>query len=351
MKKLTFGDSESWLSTYLEAQAAYGIIPPMTKKQTAKKAADKKAAPKKAASSTKAAGAKEQKGTSLLIPNVKLKITLPKKSVAEAYDRALATLAKTVSATGFRQGKVPKKLAEEKIGRGRVIEQTLNELLPKAYEQAVKDSNKKPMTRPEFSIVSAEKDQDWVVEAQFAELPTVKLGKYQQLAKAGLKEAKKVITDRQKAAKKDKKSPAPTAEQEKEINLQHIFRELVTQLKPQVPELLLKHETQHEFEHLTGQLKQLGTSVDDYLKRRQMNMEQLSQELAVSTLNRLQLDLVLGAIAKEEKLTVSDKDRDNYFKQIPDEKQREQLRNDTHYLGHLDANLTKQKVIDYLLGL
>lgn len=291
--------------------------------------------------------APKQEGTSLVIPSTVLKITLPKKQVSDSYEQTLTSLTKNVSAAGFRKGKVPKDAAEEKLGKQRIIEQTLNQLLPEAYEKAVKDSKKTPITQPEFSIIEAELGKDWVIEARFAELPTVKLGNYSQLVKKGLKEAKKTLTER----KKDEKQPKITEDQEKELNLQHIFRELVLNIKPQVPELLLKHETQHEFEHMVGQLKQLGTSVDDYLQKRQMNMEQLSQELAISTLNRLQLDLILGAIAKEEKLKVTDKDRDEYFKQIPDEKQREQLKNDAHYLGHLDTNLTKQKVVDHLLSI
>jgi FKBP-type peptidyl-prolyl cis-trans isomerase (trigger factor) len=319
----------------------------MAKKKSAKKATQK--------------SAKQAKGTSLIGENAKLTITIPKKKAAEAYQQSLEKLAKTVKADGFRQGKVPPKVAEEKLGEAKVIEQALNQLVPDAYRQELEKSKKQPITQPEFSIISTKMGEDWQVEAQFAELPDIKLGKYQKHAKAGLKEAKQAVADQKKAMKEaakkdkkdDKKQPVPkemTPEQEKEIKLQHIFRQLVTEIKPQVPELLLKHETQHEFEHMVNQLKQLKVSVDDYLKKRGMDMEQLSQELAVSTLNRLQLDLILGAIARQEKLTVTDKDREEYFKKIPDEKQREQLKKDQRYLSHLDTNLTKQKVVDHLLA-
>jgi FKBP-type peptidyl-prolyl cis-trans isomerase (trigger factor) len=314
----------------------------------------KKSTPKK----TKADSALKE-GTSLISPSTKLTITLPKNQVSASYTKALEQLAKGVSAPGFRQGKVPTKVAEEKIGQSKIIERVLDTLLPKAYQTALREAKKTAITQPEFSIVSVELGKDWVIEAQFAELPQVDVKSHVKHTKAGLKVGKKAITEQRKTTKKDQptsKNQAQTprktpAEQEKETKLQHIFRELVLQIKPQVPELLLKHETQHEFEHLVGQLKQLGISVDDYLKRRNMDMEQLSQELAVSTLNRLQLDLILGAIAREKKLTITDQDRTEYFKQIKDEKQREQLSKDPHYLGHLDTNLTKQKVVDYLLEL
>lgn len=286
-------------------------------------------------------------GTSLLIANSKITLTLPQKTVAQSYQKHLARLATQVSIPGFRKGKVPTKVAEEQLGKGHIIEHVLDELLPTAYTEAVKTSKKTPVTRPEFRVVAAELGKDWLIEAEFAELPTVNLNKYQQHVKAG----KKAAAEEKKKPAEKRKEVKLTPEQEKERQLQYIFRELVLQLKPQVPELLLKHETQHEFEHLVDQLKQLNLTVDDYLKRRNSNMEQLSQELAIQTLNRLQLDLILGAIARQEKLTVTDKDRETYFAQIKDVKQREQLKKDAHYLGHLETALIKQKVVDSLLTL
>jgi FKBP-type peptidyl-prolyl cis-trans isomerase (trigger factor) len=154
-----------------------------------------------------------------------------------------------------------------------------------------------------------------------------------------------------KKDQQDKKEGAKeiTEDQAKEVKLQHIFKELVTGLKPKVPEMLLKQETQHEFEHISDQLKQLNMSVDDYLKRRNMTIEDLSQDLAVSTLGKLQLDLLLGAIAKDKKIAVTDQDKETYFAKIEDKKLRDQLKTDKHYLGHLETNLLKQKVVDHLL--
>lgn len=292
-------------------------------------------------------------GKSLLQPNEKITVTVAQKSAEQSYQKHLTRLAKTLNLPGFRKGNVPARIAEEKLGRAHIIEYVLDELLPKLYSEAIKEAKKTPITHPEFRLVSADAGKDWVVEAEFAQLPTVKLTNYKALAKAGKKEAEKAKKEAQTSKKSEKSAEETkqTPEQEREHDLQFIFRELVLKIQPQVPELLLKHETQHEFEHLVGQLKQLGMTVDEYLKRRNSTMEQLSQELAVQTLNRLQLEIVLGAIAREEKLSVTDADREKYFAQIPDEKQREQLKKDAHYLGHLETSLIKQKVVDLLLTL
>lgn len=298
------------------------------------------------------AKANPSEGASLIAPNVTIKITLAKAEVAKSYQKQLTKLASQLKMPGFRQGKVPAKVAEEQLGRGHLIEHVLDELLPSAYPKAIADQKKAPITHPEFKIISAEKDQDWVVEAEIAEMPTVTLGKYTQHVKAGKKAAQQAKTDLEKAAKKDKKAESAkpmTPEQAKEHELQYIFRELVVQIKPKIPQLLLKHETQHEFQHLADQLKQLNISVDDYLKNSNKTMEQLSQELAVQTLSRLQLDLILGAVARDKKISVTPQDKEKFFAQIKDEKQRKTLEKDEHYLHHLEANLLKQKVVDSLL--
>lgn len=302
----------------------------------------------------------EKPGSSLLSANSSITITIKKEIVKKKYNEVLSNLSKKIKLDGFREGTVPAKIAEEHIGQAKVIEYVLEELVPDAYKKTIADSKKAPITRPEFSVTSTEIGKDWILEAHFAELPEVSIKKYETHVKAGAKNAKKALAETKKAAeekteskdgKEEKKVTPLTPEQEKETKLQHIFKEMVTQLKPKVPELLLKHETQHEFENISNQLKQLNMTVEDYLKRRNMTMDQISQELAVSTLSRLQLDLLLGAIAKEEKLQVTDKDKDSYLETIKDEKMREKMKNDTHHMSHLETSLLKQKVVDHLLSL
>ncbi len=311
----------------------------MTKKSTTKATETKTKNNKKA-----------ENELSLIAPNSQVTITLKKDKVAQKYKVVLQTLAKKLSLPGFRKGNVPAKIAEENLGEEKVIQYVLDELIPEAYASAIKETKKAPITRPEFSIISVEKGKDWVLEAYFAELPTVSVAKYETFVKTGAKAGLKAI-EQLKKDQQDKKEGAKeiTEDQAKEVKLQHIFKELVTGLKPKVPEMLLKQETQHEFEHISDQLKQLNMSVDDYLKRRNMTIEDLSQDLAVSTLGKLQLDLLLGAIAKDKKIAVTDQDKETYFAKIEDKKLRDQLKADKHYLGHLETNLLKQKVVDHLL--
>lgn len=313
---------------------------------------------------TKPIDKKEEK-KSLIAPNDFIQITLSWKFVEPVYKKTVNNFAKNVKAEGFRVGKAPLAIVEQKIGLEKIIDQVLRELLPEAYEKEIKKSGKKPITTPEFNPISLEKNKDWVLEAHFSLIPEVKLGDYKKITKEAKAEALKFIEKRNaeivKEAKecesKDKDHDHAKAHQElteqekKEINLQHIFKELVANFAPAIGELLLRQETQTEFERLVEQLKQYKISVEDYLKRRQITIEQLSQELAGTVLSRLQLDFIMAEISKTEKLEVKDEEVKAELVKITNLKMRQDIEKNQNYLNQIKANLLQQKTLTLLLAL
>lgn len=313
---------------------------------------------------TKPIDKKEEK-KSLIAPNDSIQITLNWKLVEPVYKKTVSNFAKDVKAEGFRVGKAPLAIVEQKIGLEKIIDQVLRELLPEAYEKEVKKSGKKPITTPEFNPISLEKNKDWVLEAHFSLIPEVKLGDYKKITKEAKAEALKFIEKRNaeivKEAKecesKDKDHDHAKAHQElteqekKEINLQHIFKELVANFAPAIGELLLRQETQAEFERLVEQLKQYKISVEDYLKRRQITIEQLSQELAGTVLSRLQLDFIMAEISKTEKLEIKDEEVKAELIKITNLKMRQDIEKNQNYLNQIKANLLQQKTLTLLLAL
>lgn len=308
---------------------------------------------------------KKETKKSIIAPNDSVKITLNWKSVEPVYKKTVAKFAKDVKAEGFRVGKAPLAIVEQKVGLDKIIDQVLRELLPEAYEQEIKKSSKKPITTPEFNPISLEKNKDWVLEAHFSPIPEVKLGDYKKISKKAKVAASKFIEERNKAIKKeaseckseDKDHNHAKAHQElndqekKEINLQHIFKELVANFAPAIGELLLRQETQSEFERLVEQLKQYKISTEDYLKRRQITIEQLSQELAGTVLSRLQLDFILAAISKEEKLEIKDDEVKTELNKITNLQMRADIEKNQNYLNQIKANLLQQKTLNLLLEL
>src|SRR3989344_3091685 len=88
-------------------------------------------------------------------------LKIPRKQVDEAYEHVLDEAAKESTVAGFRQGKAPRKLVEEKVGREKLIEATLQHVLPKAYGEAIREKNLKPLTSPKITPKKVANDGDW----------------------------------------------------------------------------------------------------------------------------------------------------------------------------------------------
>jgi len=313
---------------------------------------------------TKPIDKKEEK-KSLITPNDSIKITLSWKIVEPIYKKTVSKFAKNVKAEGFRVGKAPLAIVEQKVGLEAIIDQVLRELLPEAYEAEIKKSGKKPITTPEFNPISLEKNKDWVLEAHFSLIPEVKLGDYKKVTQTAKVEALKFIGEHNETIKKEaaeckredkdhdhaKAHQELTDQEKKEINLQHIFKDLVANFAPAIGELLLRQETQTEYERLAKQLEQYKISTEDYLKRRQITIEQLSQELAGTVLSRLQLDFIMAAISKAEKLEVKEDEVKAELVKITNLKMRQDIEKNQNYLNQIKANLLQQKTLTLLLTL
>lgn len=82
---------------------------------------------------------------------------------------------------GFRRGKAPLAIIEKLYGKGIFADEALNNLLPDAYEEALKESEMKPVSRPEFDVVSMDDDGKVVLKATFDVKPEVTLKQYKGL--------------------------------------------------------------------------------------------------------------------------------------------------------------------------
>ena len=86
----------------------------------------------------------------------KLTIEVPFEELKPEFDKAYATLAQQVNMPGFRKGKVPAKILEARLGRGVVLDQVINEMLPSRYSQAVEENDVKALGQPEIEIAELE---------------------------------------------------------------------------------------------------------------------------------------------------------------------------------------------------
>lgn len=111
----------------------------------------------------------------------KLTIEIPVEEVAKAEQRAYNKSKHQINVPGFRKGKAPRNIVEKIYGADIFMEDAVNDLLPTAYEEAVKESGLEIVSRPQIDYVQVEHGQPLIVTATVAVKPEVKLGKYKGL--------------------------------------------------------------------------------------------------------------------------------------------------------------------------
>ena len=92
---------------------------------------------------------------------VKLVVEIPFTELKPHLDKAYKEIAQQVNIPGFRKGKVPSTVIDQRFGRGVVLQEAINEALPQAYQQAVAEANVIPLGQPEVDVTKLE-DNDLV---------------------------------------------------------------------------------------------------------------------------------------------------------------------------------------------
>ena len=112
---------------------------------------------------------------------VKLDITIPAKDAVDAYNKAVNTISKYVNIDGFRKGKAPRAVVERHVGTERIKQEAIENLMPKAINQAVVDNNLDLIAQPYITNYNFNIGEDLTVTAKAELRPEVTLGQYKGL--------------------------------------------------------------------------------------------------------------------------------------------------------------------------
>nr|WP_194819040.1 trigger factor [Nocardia sp. XZ_19_385] len=112
---------------------------------------------------------------------VRINVEVPFEELKPDFDKAYKELAKQVRIPGFRPGKAPAKLIETRVGRGAVLEQVVNDVLPARYSEAVTAAEIKVIGQPEIEITKIEDGQELAFTAEVDVRPEITLPAYDDL--------------------------------------------------------------------------------------------------------------------------------------------------------------------------
>ncbi|RIO86016.1 trigger factor [Staphylococcus gallinarum] len=110
-----------------------------------------------------------------------LSVTVPAEKVDNAIDKAFKKVVKQINVPGFRKGKVPRPIFEQRFGVEALYQDAVDILLPEAYGEAIDETGIKPVDQPEINVTSIEKGKDMTFEATVVVEPEVQLGDYKGL--------------------------------------------------------------------------------------------------------------------------------------------------------------------------
>lgn len=123
-------------------------------------------------------------------------IVLTIEAPAEEWNKAVAQaakrIAKEVNIPGFRRGKAPRHIIEQRIGKEALIDEAYEKFGPQVFDKALAEEKLELASYPDFERVQAEEGKPFILKATITPKPEVTLGEYK-----GLKIEKKVeeVTD------------------------------------------------------------------------------------------------------------------------------------------------------------
>jgi len=111
----------------------------------------------------------------------KLTINVSPDEFDVALDKAFKKVVKEVSVPGFRKGKIPRQIFENRFGVESLYQDAIDIILPQAYSEAVDQTGIFPVDQPQVDVDEIEKGKELVFTCDVTVKPEVTLGEYKGL--------------------------------------------------------------------------------------------------------------------------------------------------------------------------
>tara|TARA_Y100000310_G_C20670991_1_gene810282 strand:- start:557 stop:1573 length:1017 start_codon:yes stop_codon:yes gene_type:complete len=291
-------------------------------------------------------------------------------------EKALSLLRKDFSVEGFRQGKVPKEMVQEKIGKETLFAKAVELAAKEAFQKIVEQQRLEVLGQPQARVTSMAEGKPLVFLVEVTLLPDVTLSDYKNIAQqvqqkpaaVGEKDIQAALQRLKESKKKEdgtvpelndefaktlgnfenvealQASVAEGLKKEKELQeknrvRQEIMENIAKETTIELPQLLVQQEKQALLENTKkGVRETLKMEFKDYLGKLKKTEEQFIESLTPQAEKRLKQFLVLHAIAKKEGIAPGiqeiEEETNKFLKHFPDietAKKQVDLRELKHY--------------------
>jgi trigger factor len=115
---------------------------------------------------------------------VKLSVEVPFDELKSSLDKAYRSIGQQVSIPGFRKGKVPPRLIDQRVGRAAVLEEAINDAIPQHYSAAVREHEVKVLGQPDVNVTELADNEKVAFTAEVDVRPEFELPDYKSLTVA-----------------------------------------------------------------------------------------------------------------------------------------------------------------------
>jgi trigger factor len=111
----------------------------------------------------------------------KLTVEVPFEELKPSLDAAYKKIAQQINVPGFRRGKVPPAVIDRQVGRGVVLDEAINEVLPQKYVEALQSNSLEPLAQPEIEVTKFEDNEALEFTAEVDVKPEIEVPDYEGL--------------------------------------------------------------------------------------------------------------------------------------------------------------------------
>lgn len=281
---------------------------------------------------------------------IELKFEIPVEEFEKFIEKATLDLGKNLEVEGFRKGRAPKEIIENKTGPSKVLQEAaelvIRENYPKAIYQLAEENKIEAISEPEIEILKLAKNNPLEFKARVFVLPEIELPDYKKIA-AGIKKKEVKVTPEEIEKIKIEKERL-----EKERLRQEILEKIAQNAKMEIPEILIEKEKNRILENLKrGVLQVLQISFEDYLKKLQKTEKEMLDSFAEEAEKRVKTSLVLREIGKKEDVEVTEEEITEEIKKVSGGMAVPKNQLDQEYLkSYTKEVLRNEKILERLEG-
>ena len=113
---------------------------------------------------------------------VRILVEVPFEELEPNFDRAYRKIAQQVRIPGFRPGKAPARVLEQRLGRGAVLDEVVKEAVPAKYAEALSSGEVQPLGQPEYEVTKIDDGELLAFTAEVDIRPKITLPVFEEFS-------------------------------------------------------------------------------------------------------------------------------------------------------------------------